>query len=127
MGLARRVSAHQTLCSDVNFRGSRYTIPVTTLDTLHALIDSLPEGSLDDASRTLTELRDDRWAWLQRNAEIDDEVYTDEEMAQIQESVARAHEDILAGRTKSNEEVGRMLDALCEELSSGQPTLSATS
>ena len=99
----------------------RYTVTVTTREALHALIDSLPAGSLDDASRTLLELRDHRWAWLQRNFEIDDEPLTADDLAAIE----RAHADILAGRTVSNEEVGRMLDALCAKLP-GQTTLSAT-
>ena len=104
-------------------RRSRYTVPVTTRENLHALIDSLPEGSLDDASRTLTELRDHRWAWLQRNFEIDDEVYTEEDMARLDERFERAK----TGRLVPHEEVERMLDTLCEELSPGQTMLSATS
>jgi predicted transcriptional regulator len=100
----------------------RYTDTVTTRETLHALIDTLPEGSLDDASRTLTELRDDRWAWLQRNFEIDDEPLTDADLVAIE----RGHEDILAGKLVSNEEVGRMLDELCAKLP-GQRELSSSS
>jgi hypothetical protein len=95
---------------------------VTTRETLHALIDSLPEGSLDDAGRVLTELRDDPWAWLHRYAEIDDEVYTDEERQWLDERFERAK----TARLVPHEEVERMLDALCAELSSGQTTLSAT-
>ena len=96
---------------------------VTTRETLHALIDSLPEGSLEHASRTLTELRDDPWAWLHRYAEIDDEEYTDEELARINESFERAK----TARLVPHEEVERMLDALCAELSPGQTTLSVSS
>ena len=96
---------------------------VTTRETLYALIDSLPEGSLDDASRTLTELRDDRWAWLQRNFEIDDEEYTEEDMARWKDRIERAR----TGRLVPHEEVERMLDTLCEELSTGRTTLSTTS
>lgn len=96
---------------------------VTTRESLHELIDSLPEASFDNASRVLTELRDDPWAWLHRYAEIDDEVYTDEETAWLNERFERAR----TTRLVPHEEVERMLDALCAEQSFGQTTLSATS
>lgn len=96
---------------------------MTTRDNLHILIDELPESSFDNAGRVLTELRDDPWAWLHRYAEIDDEVYSEEEKAWLDERFERAK----TARLVPHEEVERMLDALCAELSPGQTTLSATS
>jgi hypothetical protein len=54
---------------------------VTTREALHALVDSLPEGMVEPATRTLTELRDDPWAWALKNAPLDDEEYTEEDRA----------------------------------------------
>ena len=106
----------------------RYTVPVTTRETLHDLVDSLPETSFDYACRVLAELRDDPRAWLQRYAEIDDEPltdqeYTSEELALIDARFAR----VRTGDPVPDEEVGRMLGELCEELSRGRTRLSATS
>jgi predicted transcriptional regulator len=95
---------------------------VTTLETLHALIDALPDSSLEHACRTLTELRDDPWEWIHRYAEIDDEEYTDEERAGWKQAEA----EIRAGNFVSNEEVGRMLAELCAKLP-GQLELSSSS
>ena len=95
---------------------------MTTRETLHALIDSLPEGSLDDASRTLTELRDDRWAWLDRYADIDPP-YSAEELQLMEDSFA----SIRTGDNVPNEVLGRMLDELCAEISRGRMRVSSTS
>lgn len=95
---------------------------MTTRETLHALIEALPESSLEHASRTLSELRDDPWEWLHRYAEIDDEEYSDED----RERWKQAEAEIRAGNFVSQKDVERMLAELCET-SSGMALRSSSS
>ena len=99
-----------------------YTVPMTARESLLALVESLPEDMVDEATRVLTEFRDDPWAWALKNAEFDDEPYTEADRAASE----RAEADRLAGRLVPDAEVARMLDELCAK-SPGPLTLSNSS
>jgi hypothetical protein len=95
---------------------------MTARESLLALVESLPEAMVEEATRVLTEMRDDPWAWALKNAEFDDEPYTKEDRAASQ----RAEADRIGGRLVPDEEVGRMLNELCAK-SPGPPALSSRS
>jgi hypothetical protein len=81
---------------------------MTTRESLHHLIDELPECALGEAERSLSPLRtleDDPVLRALLEAPEDDEPLTPEEEAAIE--VAR--EDVRAGRTVSHEEARRIL------------------
>jgi hypothetical protein len=67
---------------------------MTGKDTLHRLVDELPEGHLEEARRFLEDLRE---------SEVDDEPLTAEDL----ESVRRGLEDLREGRTKTLEQYER--------------------
>jgi hypothetical protein len=77
---------------------------------------------VEPATRALTELRDDPWAWSLKNAPLDDEEYTEEELKLLDDRTSRAR----SGTLVPHSEVERMLAELCDP-SSGQPKLSKTS
>ena len=78
---------------------------MTTRETLHQLVDELPERSLDVVARSLATLRDDPVLFALLIAPEDDEPVTEEE--------ARALDDALeawrAGSVHSTDEVSRLL------------------
>jgi predicted transcriptional regulator len=73
---------------------------VTTKDDLYRLIDGLDE---DDARLALERLQDLQLPRALRDAPIDDEPVTDEDLA----AIAEAEADIAAGRVVSHEEIRR--------------------
>ena len=69
---------------------------MTTKSDLHQLVDALPECNLPAAARALAALREeDPLLVALRNAPLDDEPLTDEDIAAIGEGL----EDIKQGRT----------------------------
>ena len=73
---------------------------MTTKDDLYRLIDGLDE---DDARVVLERLQDLQLPRVLRDAPIDDEPVTDEDLA----AIAEASADIAAGRVISHEEIRR--------------------
>jgi hypothetical protein len=79
---------------------------MTTKDTLHQLIDDLPDVAIPEAARFLKNLCSHAAGELPRflaQAPWDDEPETDEERA----AVAEARDDLRNGRTVSMDEVKR--------------------
>lgn len=77
-------------------------------ESLHRLIDELPEGELNAARRYLEFIREkgtDSVRWALDHAPVDDEPERDEERQGVQE----AEEDIRSGRTMSTDELKREL------------------
>ena len=85
----------------------RYTVLVTARESLRALVDSLPDGVVEEATRLLTELRDDPWAWTLKNAPFDDEDYTEEDRAASE----RAWAAYKRGEFVTTAELDRLLKA----------------
>lgn len=80
---------------------------MTARESLLALVDSLPDDIVEEATRVLTELRDDPWAWALRNAEFDDEPYTDADRA----ATERAWAGYKRGEFVTTAELDRLLKA----------------
>ena len=77
---------------------------MATKESLHRLVDALPEGAWDEAERYLQALQtDDPVLRALLLAPWDDEPETDEERAAVEE----AREDLRQGRTVSMDEVMR--------------------
>ncbi len=70
---------------------------------LHELVDALPEGKIEAANKYLEALADEALLEAFRNAPIDDEPVTEEDLKAIEE----AEEAIARGETQSLEEVMR--------------------
>ncbi len=70
---------------------------MTVKERLHHLVDVLPERELETAARVLEALHAtaDPVAWALDNAPLDDEPYTQEEQAAVEE----AYEDVASGTT----------------------------
>ncbi len=77
---------------------------MTTKDDLYRLIDGLDEA---DAQLALERLQDLQLPRVLREAPIDDELVTDEDLVAITEAKA----DIAAGRVVSHEEIRREFSA----------------
>ena len=80
---------------------------MTARESLHALVDSLPEGLVESATQTLKELQEDPWAWALKNAEFDDEPYTDADRA----ATERAWAGYKRGEFITTVELDLLLDA----------------
>ncbi|MBA3970326.1 MAG: hypothetical protein H0X52_09510 [Gemmatimonadetes bacterium] len=80
---------------------------MTVKERLHHLVDVLPERELETAARVLEALHAtaDPVAWALDNAPLDDEPYTQEEQAAVEE----AYEDVASGTTFTLDEVKREL------------------
>jgi hypothetical protein len=76
---------------------------MATRDTLHHLVDALPDAEVDAAERYLAALQSDPMLRALLTAPTDDEPETDEERA----AVAEAEEDVRQGRVVSMEEIKR--------------------
>jgi len=61
---------------------------MATKDTLHRLIDDLPDSLVDEAARRLTQLQDDPILRAFLEAPEDDEPLTPEEIAAVEEGEA---------------------------------------
>ena len=81
---------------------------MTARESLLALVESLPEDMVEEATRVLTEFRDDPWAWALKNAEFDDEPYTEADRA----ATERAWAGYERGEFLTTAELDRLLDAL---------------
>ena len=67
-------------------------IPMTTRNSVHSLVDELPDESLEAAARALAGLRDDPVLRALLSAPEDDELFDDEDgraLRESQESVSR--------------------------------------
>lgn len=81
---------------------------MSSKDTLHHLVDTLPDSEIDEAERYLRALQtDDPVLRTLLTAPLDDEPETDEERA----AVAEAYEDVRQGRLVSMEEIERQFGA----------------
>ncbi len=80
---------------------------MTVKERLHHLVDVLPERELETAAHVLEALHAtaDPVAWALDNAPLDDEPYTQEEQAAVEE----AYEDVASGTTFTLDEVKREL------------------
>jgi hypothetical protein len=80
---------------------------MTVKERLHHLVDVLPERELETAARVLEALHAtaDPVGWALDNAPLDDEPYTQEEQAAVEE----AYEDVASGTTFTLDEVKREL------------------
>jgi hypothetical protein len=77
---------------------------MTVKEKLHELVDQLDEGAAREALAYLQDLRLPRGV---REAPIDDEPLSDEERA----AIAAAHQQLVAGRVISDEEIRREFGA----------------
>ena len=69
---------------------------MTTKDSLHALIERLPEHTLPEAERLLASLTGDPFLQAMLNAPADDEPLTDEDIAAIEEGrLAKARGELI--------------------------------
>jgi hypothetical protein len=79
---------------------------VTTKESLHRLVDELPDVALPEAERYLAALRDDPLALLLLTAPVDDEPETDEEREAVQEAREAAERGEIIADADLDRELG---------------------
>jgi hypothetical protein len=79
---------------------------VATKESLHRLVDELPDAALAEAERYLAALRDDPLALLLLTAPVDDEPETDEERKAVQEARHAAQQGEVVADADLDRELG---------------------